>query len=50
MTWILFWKIVLILALALFAVMAVLVAIFGALDIGKLLRALRHLEDETPEE
>ena len=47
MTWILFWKIILILALAAFAVMVVLVTIFGARDIKRLLAALGHLEDDS---
>jgi hypothetical protein len=41
MTWILFWKSILILAFAIFAVMAVFVTVLGARDIRKLLTALR---------
>jgi len=50
MTWVLFWKIVLVLALGVFAVMAVFVTILGARDIKKLLAALRHLEDDSVDE
>ena len=45
MTWILLWKIVFILALTTFAVMAVFVSVLGARDIRKLLIALRQPED-----
>lgn len=45
MTWILLWKTVLIVTLAIFAVMAVFVTVLGARDIKKLLAALRHPED-----
>ena len=47
MTWILFWKIVLILALAAFAVMVALVTVLGARDIKRLLAALGHPEDDS---
>jgi len=50
MTWILFWKIVLVFALTVFAVMAVFVTVLGARDIKKLLTALRHLEDDSAED
>lgn len=40
MSWMLFWKIVFIAVLTLFAVMAVLTTINGAKDVKKLLRAL----------
>jgi len=44
MTWVLLWKIVLLISLLLFAVVAVVTTIGGASDIRKLFRRLR--EDE----
>lgn len=40
MTWMLFWKIVFVAVLAIFAVMTVLTTIYGARDVRKLLRDL----------
>jgi hypothetical protein len=51
--WMLLWKIVLITAMILFAVMAVWVTIWGAFDIKKMLQAINaeHETDATsPEE
>lgn len=52
MTWELLWKIVLVLALAGFTVMAVLVTILGARDVRRMLRGLREskADDEPGEE
>ena len=50
MTWILFWKTILILALAIFALMAVFVTVLGARDIKKLLAALRDLEGDSSDD
>lgn len=41
MTWILFWKIVFVAVMAVFALMAVLVSLFGARDIRRLIAGLR---------
>jgi hypothetical protein len=46
MTWMLFWKIVFVAVLSLFAVMSGLTIIFGAKDVRKL---LREFEAETEE-
>ena len=46
MTWILLWKIVLLVSLLLFAAMAVVTTIGAAFDIRKLFRRLQ--EDEQP--
>ena len=40
--WVLLWKAVLIGGLALFAVLAIVVTVGGALDIGRLFRTLRE--------
>ncbi len=40
MTWVLLWKIMFVVVMAVFAVMACLVTVFGARDIKKLLKAL----------
>ena len=48
-SWILFWKIVFVLTLAIFIQMAVLVSWFGAADIRRLLDRLKA-DDETVEE
>jgi len=40
MTWILFWKIMFIVVMIVFAVMACMVTVFGARDIKKLLKSL----------
>lgn len=40
MTWILFWKVFFVLVMIIFALMSVLVTVFGAKDIKKLLKAL----------
>ena len=50
MTWELLWKIVLIVVLAAFAIMAVLVTVFGARDIRKLLKGLRDDDDSSESE
>jgi len=50
MNWILFWKTFLILAFAIFAVMAVFVTVLGARDIKKLLIALRDREGDSPDD
>ncbi|NOY00198.1 MAG: hypothetical protein GXP30_10750 [Verrucomicrobia bacterium] len=46
MTWILFWKIMFVVVMAMFAVMACLVTYFGAKDIKKLLKALSEDGDD----
>lgn len=45
MTWMLLWKIVLLISLFLFAIVAVVTTIGGAFDIRKLFRRLREDED-----
>lgn len=45
MTWILFWKLVFVVVLALFAVVATLVTFFGARDIRRLLRRLKERKE-----
>jgi hypothetical protein len=44
--WVLFWKVCLVAALAVFACTAVLVSIGGAADIGRLIRRLREVEPD----
>lgn len=46
MDWPLLWKIMLVIMLGLFFVMAVIGTILGARDIRKLLKHLRHPEEE----
>ena len=45
MSWMLLWKILLIAVLAVFSVMALLVTVLGARDVGKLIRALKNKEE-----
>ncbi len=40
MTWILFWKVFFVLVMIVFALMSILVTVFGAKDIKRLLKAL----------
>ena len=44
--WIIVWKVVLIGGVGLFAALAVVVSIGGAIDVGKLLRRLREQRDD----
>lgn len=46
MNWPLLWTLMFVVMLALFACMAVLGTIFGARDIRRLMKHLRHPEDE----
>ncbi|MCF6313977.1 MAG: hypothetical protein L3J39_16140 [Verrucomicrobiales bacterium] len=46
MTWMLFWKVLFVVVMFLFALMSVLVTIFGAKDIKRLLKALGEKGDE----
>lgn len=46
MSWMLFWKIVFLVVLSLFAVMTVLTSILGARDIRKLFHKLDNEKDE----
>ncbi len=50
MNWMLFWKIVFVAVLSLFAVMTVLTTIYGARDVRKLLKELDAEAKNPPDE
>lgn len=47
MFWVVFWKVSLIVAVALFSVMAIAVTVGGAFDVRQLLRRLSDADDTT---
>ena len=52
MSWILFWKVVLVLALLSFGLLAVLVSVLGARDVRRPFRGLREVKrhEDSPNE
>jgi hypothetical protein len=46
-SWSLFWKIVFIIGVGMFAILTVLVIVGGAIDVGKLIQRLKNDADES---